>query len=65
MRWTWQTGRGEPAIRACKAVAPGGKVVGIDTAASMLEMAQKRASSEGVTNLEYNSCKRRISRGRP
>ncbi len=46
------TGRGEPAIRAARAVAPSGGVVGIDIAASMLDMARDRANREGITNLD-------------
>jgi ubiquinone/menaquinone biosynthesis C-methylase UbiE len=46
------TGRGEPAILAAKTVAPRGSVIGIDVAASMLDMARERAAREGVTNLD-------------
>lgn len=46
------TGRGEPAVRAARRVAPGGAVVGIDIAESMLRMARERAEREGVVNLE-------------
>ncbi|MFO0923892.1 MAG: class I SAM-dependent methyltransferase [Pirellulales bacterium] len=45
------TGRGEPAIRAAQ-MTQQGMVVGIDSAAAMLKMAQERASREGVTNLQ-------------
>ena len=45
------TGRGEPAIRAAQ-VTQHGTVVGIDSAAAMLKMAQERASREGVSNLQ-------------
>ncbi|KAI9013480.1 pyridoxal phosphate-dependent transferase [Hyaloraphidium curvatum] len=45
------TGRGEPAVRAAKRVAPGGEVVGIDPDAAMLRMARERADAEGVRNL--------------
>ncbi len=46
------TGRGEPAVRAARAVLPNGSVLGIDVSASMLGMASERAAREGVSNLE-------------
>ncbi|GAA5173840.1 class I SAM-dependent methyltransferase [Niveibacterium umoris] len=46
------SGRGEPALRAARRVAPKGRVVGTDCAESMLRMAQARAQREGVRNLE-------------
>jgi ubiquinone/menaquinone biosynthesis C-methylase UbiE len=46
------TGRGEPAVRLARAVAPGGSVLGVDVSASMLGMAKERAAREGVSNLE-------------
>jgi SAM-dependent methyltransferase len=46
------TGRGEPAVRAARQVAPGGSVLGVDVSAAMLDMARERAAREGVTNLE-------------
>jgi ubiquinone/menaquinone biosynthesis C-methylase UbiE len=46
------TGRGEPAVRVARAVAPGGFVLGVDVSASMLGMAKERAAREGVSNLE-------------
>ncbi|MCC6232076.1 MAG: class I SAM-dependent methyltransferase [Verrucomicrobiales bacterium] len=49
------TGRGEPAIRAAHRVAPGGSVLGIDPAATMLQMARERAEREGVRNLELRT----------
>jgi ubiquinone/menaquinone biosynthesis C-methylase UbiE len=49
------TGRGEPAILAAHRVAPGGYVLGIDCSASMLEMAQERASMEDASNLELRT----------
>ncbi len=45
------TGRGEPAVRAAHRVGPGGLVVGLDPAASMLAMAKERAEREGLANL--------------
>lgn len=46
------TGRGEPAVRAAKRVAPNGMVLGTDVAAPMLAMARERAEREGASNLE-------------
>lgn len=46
------TGRGEPAIHACRAVA---QVVGTDRDASMLELARERAEREGITNLTLHA----------
>lgn len=46
------TGRGEPAARAAKRVAPSGLVLGIDIACPMLAMARERADREGISNLE-------------
>jgi SAM-dependent methyltransferase len=45
------TGRGEPALRAARRVAPHGTVTGTDRADTMLAMAAERAAREGVTNL--------------
>jgi ubiquinone/menaquinone biosynthesis C-methylase UbiE len=45
-------GRGEPAIRAARRVAPTGRVVGVDVSAQMLQMARMRAEREGVENLD-------------
>lgn len=46
------TGRGEPALRAARRVAPDGVVVGIDVSAPMLAMARERAVQENISNLE-------------
>jgi ubiquinone/menaquinone biosynthesis C-methylase UbiE len=46
------TGRGEPAVRVARAVAPGGSVLGVDISPSMLGMTKERAAREGVANLE-------------
>lgn len=46
------TGRGEPAIHACRAVA---QVVGTDRDASMLELARERAEREQITNLTLHA----------
>jgi SAM-dependent methyltransferase len=47
------SGRGEPAIRAGRRVAPGGFVLGIEQSAAMVGMANERAASEGVANLAF------------
>lgn len=44
------TGRGEPALRAAKRIAPAGSVFGIDIAPRMLAMAIERADAEGIAN---------------
>lgn len=46
------TGRGEPAIRAAKRAGPGGRVVGVEVAEGLLQMAREKAEREGVSNLE-------------
>lgn len=46
------TGRGEPAVRVARRVAPGGMVVGVDVSKAMLRMARERADREGIANLE-------------
>lgn len=46
------TGRGEPAVRAARRVAPDGMVVGVDVSKAMLRMARERADREGIVNLE-------------
>lgn len=46
------TGRGEPAIRAAHKVGPNGTVIGVDLSAGLLRMAQDRAESEGLSNLQ-------------
>ena len=45
------SGRGEPAVRAARRVAPRGTVTGTDRSEAMLAMAAARAAREGVTNL--------------
>ncbi len=46
------SGRGEPAWRAARRVAPGGRVLGTDRSADILHMADERARAEGVRNLD-------------
>jgi ubiquinone/menaquinone biosynthesis C-methylase UbiE len=45
------TGRGEPALRAARRVAPGGFVLGTDRSDDMLGFARARADAESVANL--------------
>jgi SAM-dependent methyltransferase len=50
------TGRGEPAIRAAKTVGDTGRVVGVDPAGALLDLARARAAAENVHNLELHTC---------
>ncbi|HEX7688176.1 MAG TPA: methyltransferase domain-containing protein, partial [Burkholderiaceae bacterium] len=45
------SGRGEPAVRAARRVAPDGVVVGTDRSDEMLAFARARAVAESVANL--------------
>src|SRR6478736_3667096 len=47
------TGHGSPALEAAALVAPGGKVTGVDSAASMIESARRRALEAGAGNAEF------------
>jgi ubiquinone/menaquinone biosynthesis C-methylase UbiE len=46
------TGRGEPALRAARRVAPDGFVVGVELADGVLEMAREKARLSGLSNLD-------------
>lgn len=46
------TGRGEPALRAARRVAPDGFVVGVELADGVLEMAREKARQSGLSNLD-------------
>ncbi|MBL9147325.1 MAG: methyltransferase domain-containing protein [Phycisphaerae bacterium] len=46
------TGRGEPALRAARRVAPDGLVVGVEVAHGILEMAREKARRSGISNLD-------------
>ena len=46
-------GAGASAIPAARAVGPSGRVLGIDVAAPMLELARSRAAREGLANVEF------------
>ncbi|RKT78746.1 methyltransferase family protein [Terracoccus luteus] len=45
-------GRGAVTLRLCDAVAPGGRVVGVDLSAAMVELLRRDASRSGVTDLD-------------
>lgn len=45
------TGLGEPALRAARAVVPGGRVLGIDLSPAMIDAARRRAA--GIPEVEY------------
>lgn len=47
------TGAGSPAIEAASQVAPGGSVLGIDSASTMVASARRRAVDEGVRNVTF------------
>src|SRR5215472_14983438 len=46
-------GAGASAIPAARAVGPAGRVLGIDVAEPLLELARSRAAREGAGNLEF------------
>ncbi len=46
-------GAGASAIPAARAVGPAGRVLGIDVAAPLLELARARAADEGLANIEF------------
>jgi ubiquinone/menaquinone biosynthesis C-methylase UbiE len=46
-------GAGASALPAARAVGPEGRVLGIDVAAPLLELAQARAADEGLANIEF------------
>jgi ubiquinone/menaquinone biosynthesis C-methylase UbiE len=47
------TGIGEPALRAASRVGPAGRVVATDLSSRMLDFARARATSLGLTNVEF------------
>ncbi len=47
------TGSGEPALTIAKIIGPRGKVVGVDLSPGMIETAKERASSQGITNVNF------------
>ena len=49
-------GAGASAIPAAHVVGAGGRVLGIDLAAPLLDLARARASREGLTNVEFRHC---------
>ncbi len=46
-------GNGVPALGAARLVGAGGRVLGVDLAEPMVEHAQRRAESAGITNAEF------------
>jgi len=46
-------GTGASAIPSARAVGPGGRVIGVDLAEPMLELARARAAREGLANIEF------------
>ena len=55
------TGRGEPALRAARRVAPDGTVVGVDRDDAVLEIARDKARHGGMSNLDLRSADAAIS----
>lgn len=49
------TGRGEPALRAAHRVGPRGRVLGVELAEPLLQMARERAAHEGLANVELRA----------
>src|SRR5512142_1836185 len=49
-------GAGASAIPAARAVSPDGRVLGIDLAAPLLELARARATRSGLANVEFRRC---------
>ena len=49
------TGRGEPALRAARRVAPDGLVVGVELDNGVLELAREKARQSGMSNLDLRS----------
>ncbi|MCC6524473.1 MAG: class I SAM-dependent methyltransferase [Polyangiaceae bacterium] len=49
------TGRGEPALRAARRVAPEGLVVGLDLDDGVLEIAREKARQSGIANLDLRA----------
>jgi ubiquinone/menaquinone biosynthesis C-methylase UbiE len=49
-------GAGASAIPAARAVSPDGRVLGIDLAAPLLEVARARAACDGLANVEFRRC---------
>ncbi|MDH4185049.1 MAG: methyltransferase domain-containing protein [Nitrospinota bacterium] len=50
------SGTGNPSLAAARVVGPQGRVVGLDVAEKMLEVARRRAGAQGITNVEYHAC---------
>lgn len=46
-------GTGSSAIPAARAVAPGGRVIGVDLAQGLLALARAKATEQGIANVEF------------
>src|SRR5262245_16202260 len=46
-------GIGDPSLTIAQWVAPRGSVIGLDVAASMLEVARRRARARGIRNVRF------------
>src|SRR3712207_9393906 len=53
-------GSGASAIPAAEAVGPGGKVLGVDLAAGLLELARGKAERRGLKKIGRASCRERV-----
>jgi ubiquinone/menaquinone biosynthesis C-methylase UbiE len=49
-------GAGASAIPAARAVGPSGRVLGVDVAGPLLELARARAADEGLANVDFLRC---------
>ncbi len=49
------TGRGEPALRAARRVGPRGRVLGVEPAPALLQMAREQAERDGLANLDLRA----------
>ncbi|MDH5678799.1 MAG: class I SAM-dependent methyltransferase [Nitrospinota bacterium] len=50
------SGTGNPALAAAKIAGPEGRVMGVDVAEKMLEVARRRAKNQGLDNIEFHTC---------
>ncbi|RAQ94303.1 hypothetical protein A4R35_02085 [Thermogemmatispora tikiterensis] len=55
------TGYGEPALTAAQRVGPSGRVIGIDLASELLEIASDRAAAYGFKHVSFYEMDLRIS----
>ena len=59
------TGRGEPALRAARRVAPDGLVLGVDLDDGVLEIAREKAGQRGMSNLDLRRADAAVSHDVP